>query len=130
MNEPLHDPLDPTAEGQRRAAAQRAHLEASREASTAASLEAHRAISARLRVSHEGLFPNMSPTDLGAAVAARRATVGSDYGGRPLERRGGTFDHANDGPAPSRVDLTRVNMPPGYQVGERPIVRWARERNG
>ena len=48
--------------------------------------------------------------------AAMQAVAGSDYGGRPLERHGHLAESI--GPAPARVDMTRVNDRPGYQGRE------------
>lgn len=126
MSEPFQDPA---LEGQRRATAWRAHLEASQAASSAAEVEAHRASSEGLRAAHQGLYGHMTPEELGAAVQARAATVGTAWGhGRPLERNGGTFDHAATAPAPARVDLRHADMPPGHQVGESPLARYMRTR--
>ena len=62
-----------------------------------------------------GIFGHGTPYDRGAAVAARPATVGGEWGpGRPLERLGGTLDHANDAPAPARADMRSTAAPPGY----------------
>lgn len=114
-----------------RAQQHRAHLERSAANGAAAELEAHRATSTALRASHQGLFPNTSPQDMGAAVAARAATVGQDYGGqgRPLAAMGGTFDPADYGcaPAPARADLRHVNTAGGPPATESPLARWLRE---
>ena len=126
MSEPFQDPA---LEGQRRATAWQAHLEASQAASTAAEIEAHRASSEGLRAAHQGLYGHMSPQDMGAAVTARTATVGQDYGGqgRPLEAQGGTFDPADYGcaPAPTRADLRFVDRQ-GQEPGVSPLLRHMR----
>lgn len=95
---------------------------------TSDAIEEHRPTSAHLRAAHRGLY-DMTPQDMGRAVAGCAPMVGQDYGqGRALERRGGTFDHATEGPAPGRVDLTGVNTPPGYRGGElSSLERWRRE---
>jgi hypothetical protein len=56
-----------------------------------------------------GLYGHLSPQDMGAAVAARPARVGDDWGGRELERNGGLYDN-NVGPAPGRRDLRYVDQ--------------------
>lgn len=110
-----------------------AHLQASakqmNDMFSAAGQDAHRATSAQLRAGQQGLYPHMTPQELGAAVAARQAVVGSAYGGRPLERLGGTFDHSDVGcsPAPPRADMRHVNDPPGLRpTGESAWETWKR----
>ena len=94
---------------------------------TNAAVEAHRPTSAHLRAAHQGLFPGMSPQDNGAAVASRDVTIGADYGSRPLERLGGTFTHAAEGPTPHPVYRSQLDDFPGYQRGaDRPILRHLR----
>ena len=104
---------DVTQYGAWRAQQYRAHLEQA--AANAADLEGWRPTSDRLRASQQGLFSNMSPTDMGEAVQSRAATVGQDFGGqgRPLEARGGTFRWADisDSPAPVSADMRNVNTP-------------------
>lgn len=121
---------DPLFEGQRRAAAWRAKMEASSAAMTEASMKWHKSDSEIVNRGQAGLFGRMTATDMGAAVAARQVRIGQDYGGggRALERQGGTFDHANDGPAPARADLRNVGMPPGHQIGESPLAAYMRTR--
>ena len=119
--------FDPTLEDARRKAAQRAHLEASQAASTAAEVEGQRAISGRLRASQRGLY-DMTPQELAADVAARTARVGDDYGGRDLVARGGTYEWSaiSDSPAPAPVDL-RPRRPGQRPTGESPTMRWLKE---
>ena len=127
MTEPFQEPVAPSDYGRWRAAAWRAHMEASEAASTAAEVEAHRASSAVLRAAHQGLYGHATPQDMGQVVQAQQPTVGGAWGHeRAIERLGGTFTHANDGPAPPPVDLTRVNDRPGYQRGESPLARYMR----
>ena len=123
---------DPAFEGQRRAAAHRAHLEASAAASTAAEIEAHRPTSAHLRAAHQGLYASATGQDMAAEVAARAARVGDDWGnGRELETRGGLdFESQGAGaiaPIPPRADLRFVNQVGGQPTGESPLARWLRE---
>jgi hypothetical protein len=89
--------------------------------------DGHQAAHDHITRSTHGLFGAMTAQELGQVAAERQATVGGEWGqGRPLERFGGLFD-TNDGPAPARVDLTRVNDHPGYQQGDdRPILRYLR----
>ena len=80
--------------------------------------EDHRVVQA----GQAGLYGHMTPEEMGAAVQARAATVGTAWGnGRELERHGGTFDHAATAPAPARVDLRFVDMPQGHAVGVSPL---------
>lgn len=99
-------------------------------AANAAELEAHRPVSDRLRVAHQGLFPNMSPTDHGAAVADRTPMVGQDFGGqgRPLAHNGGAWNPADhsDSPAPRRADLRPGRPSTGEMVS--PTVRYFQGR--
>jgi hypothetical protein len=85
----------------------------------------------RVQAGQGGMYQHMTPQERGAAVAARQATVGSEYGGRPLERLGGTFDHANDGPVPGRADLRFVNQPGGPPAADAvsPTVAYMRSRD-
>ena len=115
---------DVTQYGAWRAQQYRAHLE--RSAANAAEMEAYRPVSDHLRRSKQGLFSNMSPTDMGEAVQSRAATVGQDFGGqgRPLEARGGTFRWADisDSPAPASADMRNVNSPARRQASVSPVV--------
>lgn len=130
MSEPFEQDVPVSAYGAARAAAYRAHLEASQAASTEAAIEAHRASSAVLRAAHQGLYGHATPQDMGQVVSEQQPTVGGAWGQeRAIERLGGTFTHANDGPAPPPVDLTRVNDRPGYQRGESPLSRYMRGRD-
>lgn len=98
---------------------------------TQAAMQAHGQSEARRQVQagQAGLYGHQTPYDRGAANAALPPTVGSDYGrGRPLERLGGTFGHANDSPAPARVDLRFVNQvggPPSADAVS-PTMAWQR----
>ncbi len=127
MSEPdLGPPADASQYGAWRAQQYRAHLEQSAANHAAAALEAHRAVSGQLRASQQGLFPGMSPTDLGAAVAGQQATVGADFsgagGGRPVEQLGGLINWAavSDSPAPPLVDL-RPRRPGMRPTGASPL---------
>ena len=118
-----------SAYGAARAAAWHQHLVESMEASTEASMASHRADSAILRAAHQGLYGHATPQEMGAAVQARAATVGDAYGqGRPLERQGGTFDHAAESPAPARVDLRFVDRQ-GQAPGVSPLLAHMRGRS-
>lgn len=122
MTEPQpSESVSPGDYGRQRAEAWRAHLEASHAASTAAELEAHRAVSADLRAAHRGLY-DMTPQELGADVQARDAEVGSAFGGhQQVERLGGTLDwrQYTDSPVPAMVD--RRPKRPGYTRIEHPL---------
>ena len=103
-------PADTSQYGAWRAQQYRAYLEERQAATQAAEVEAHgRLVSGQLRAAHQGLFPGMSPTDLGAAVAGQQATVGADFGGggRALVAQGATYNWSDvsDSPAPATVDL-------------------------
>lgn len=112
-----------------------AHLQASAkdmdEMLSGGGQDAHRATSRQLRAAHQGMYPYMSPYDRGAAAAAMQPVVGSDYGGRPLQRLGGMFDHSEVGcaPAPARVDMRFINQPGGAPAAdaESGLKRWQRE---
>jgi hypothetical protein len=129
MSEPFQDPA---LEGQRRATAWQAHLEASQAASSAAEVEAHRASSEGLRAAHQGLYGHSTGEQLAATVAAGPARVGDAWGnGRELETRGG-FDFEAHGagavaPIPPRADLRFVNQQGQRPTGESPLARWHRE---
>ena len=86
--------------------------------------DAHRADSAQLRAGQHGIFGEAdSPQEQAAAVAAMQPVVGSAYGGRPLQRLGGTFDPADYGsaPAPARADMRSTAAPQGYMRTENPL---------
>lgn len=128
MTEPFYDPDDPALEGQRRLAAQRAHLTASQANSTAAALEAHAAVSGRLRVAHGGLFAGATGQGMAAEVAGWNVRVGDGVGaGRDLVRLGGVDFESQGagavGPVPHRADLTSLHSPPGYMRTEHPLKR-------
>ena len=84
---------------------------------------AHQADHDRITRSTHGLFGASTGQQLSQANAERPATVGGDLGqARPLERNGHLAQSI--GPAPARVDLTRVNDHPGYQQGDdSPLLR-------
>ena len=88
--------------------------------------EAHRQVQA----GQAGLFGHMTPEDRGAAVQDRTATVGTDYGGRPLERNGGTFrwSDVSDSPAPALVDRRFIDRPGVRPTGESPLAAYMRNR--
>ena len=116
-------PADASQYGTWRAQQYRAYLQERQAATQAAEVEAHgRLVSGQLRAAHQGLFPGMSPTDLGAAVAGQQATVGADFdgagGGRPVEQLGGLirWSDVSDSPAPPLVDL---RAPPAGPAGDR-----------
>jgi hypothetical protein len=130
MSEPPFEPEVPVSEyGAQRRAAWLAGLQANADMAKTASMQAHGQSEDRrvTQAGQAGIFRHMSPTDKGQAVAERQAVVGSDYDSRPLQRLGGTFDHAATGPAPARVDLRFVDQQ--QLPGESPTMRWARERN-
>jgi hypothetical protein len=82
---------------------------------------AHQAAHDRITQSTHGLFGASTGQQLGQAAAERPATVGGEWGlGRPLERNGHLAQSI--GPAPARVDLTRVNDHPGFMQGQEPGV--------
>jgi hypothetical protein len=108
-----------------------ARLQANSDMAKAAALQAYGQSEDRrvTQAGQQGMYPNMSPYDRGAAAASRQVVVGADYGGRPLERLGGTFDHSEVGcsPAPPRADLRFVNDPPGLRpTGESAWETWKR----
>ena len=111
--------------GAHRRAAWLAQLQANSDMASATEMAAHAARRGRLVASKAGLFQHMTPEDLGAAVTERQPVVGSDYGGRPLERNGGAWDTAaiTDSPCPPRADL-RPGQPAGEMVS--PTIRWQR----
>ena len=82
----------------------------------------------RTQAGQQGILGHMSPTERGAEVQGRAATIGSEWGQtRALERNGGAFTHHLSGPAPARVSLVGQGAPPGYQRDENPLVRRSRE---
>jgi len=119
-----------SAYGAQRRADWLAHHQANSDMAKAASMAAYgRSEDRRVtQAGQQGLYPNMSPYDRGAAAAAQQPIVGSAYGGRPLERNGGLYDHHNEAPAPARVDLRYVNRPSGPPTGESALARFMRER--
>lgn len=126
----FEQPADPTAYGAARAAAWRAHMEASAAMSTAAEMERHAALSPQLRNAHRGLYDHADGFQMAAEVADRPVTVGGDWGqAREIPRNGGTFDHHNEGPAPQRRDLRHVGQPPGQQAtGPSPLLAFMQNR--
>jgi hypothetical protein len=87
------------------------------------------ATSAHLTKSKQGILGAMTPEQRGQLNAERPAVVGSDYGGRPLEKLGGTVDWSaiSDSPAPLRRDLRYVDQvaPPAADAMS-PTLRWSR----
>jgi hypothetical protein len=136
MSEPFDQPADPAQFGpwlaQKTRAEQQASAKAMNDMFSGGGQDAHRATSAQLRAGQHGIFGAAdSPQEQAAAVAGRQAIVGSDYGGRPLEKLGGMFSHSEVGcaPAPARVDLRYVNSPGGQQpTGESAWEAWKRGR--
>jgi len=125
FNEPFEQPMAPTEYGKFRAEQHRQHLIESAANATQASMASHAATSTVLRAAHQGLYGHATPQELGAAVAARQAVVGSAYGGRPLERQGGLYDPASYlcAPAPPQRDLRQVDAPGGQPTTVSPL--WA-----
>lgn len=132
MSEPFQEPVAPSNYGRQRHEAWLAHHQANADMATRAALQAHGQGEDHrvVQSGQQGLYPGMSPTDMGAAVAAQQATVGADYGGRPLQRSGGTFDPADyaSAPAPARADMRYVNQPSGPPTGESPLLAHMRGR--
>jgi hypothetical protein len=123
----MSDDYAPELEGQRRAEALRAHLEASAAGSTDVSMQSHKPVSDRLRAGQHGIFGAAdSPYEQGAAVAARAATVGGEWGhARAIERHGAPTHHL-EGPA-----LPQADRRPRGQTGPdpdamSPTMRWLR----
>lgn len=108
--------------GKQRRAAWMAQLQANAQAMSAASLEAHQDDHDVVNAGQGGIFGRMTPQQMGAAVAARPPTVGSEWGGqgRPLERNAGLYDN-NLGPAPARRDLRYVDRQ-GQEPGVSPLL--------
>lgn len=111
--------------GQRREA-WLADLRAKADMASAAAMQAHQADHDVITAGQTGLFGALSPEELGAAVAARPATVGDAWGqGLPLERNGGKFDNSI-GPAPARRDLRYVDQVQAPTVS--PLLEFMRGR--
>ena len=121
-----------SAYGAARRAAWLAHHQANSDMADRAAVEAHGQSEDHrvVQAGQGGLFGHATPQDMGAAVAARTRRIGDDWGvGRDivppdLDAMGST----SIGPAPSRVDLRHVGMPPGHQVGESPLAAFMRAR--
>jgi hypothetical protein len=111
MSADFEQPVAASDHGKHRREQWMASLRANSEMMSQAAMEAHQEDHYAVNAGQVGLFGHMSPEDKGAAVAARAATVGADYGGRPLERHGGLYDHHNEAPVPARVDLRHINTP-------------------
>lgn len=120
---------DPAMEDQRRKTALRAHLEASAATSTAASMAAYQQVHDTVTSRQHGIFGSGdSPQEQAAAVAARRARTGDDWGnGRELQAQGGVqeWESYGSGPAPARVDLSRIDQQ-GREPGVSPTMAWKR----
>ncbi len=112
---------DPTAEGQRRAAAWRAHMEASSAAMTEASMKWHRADHDIVTSGQLGLYGNVTPQQQAAMVAAQRRVGDSLGAGRDLVAQGGEYTHHLSGPAPARADLRSTAAPPGFIRTKNPL---------
>ena len=122
----FEQPVPVSQYGAQRRAAWLAHHQVNADMATEAAMQAHaRGEDHRVvQAGQQGLFGHLSPYDRGAAVQARAATVGQDWGnGRPLEARGGTFSPADyaSSPAPARVDLRNVDQQ-GPATGVSPVV--------
>ena len=137
MSESFYEPEVPATEfgawmREQHFARMRANADVMNEMLSGGGQDAFRATSDQLRAAHQGLFPNMSPYDRGADAANRQAVVGSAYGGRPLERLGGTFNHGDVGcsPAPPRADLRFVNEPGGPPAADQmsPLAAYMRSQ--
>ncbi len=101
----FNEPEAPVSDyGRQRRADWLAHHQANSDMAKAAELQAHGQSEDRrvTQAGQQGLWGHMTPQDKAAAVAARQAEVGSAYGGRPLEKLGGTFDHSEVGCAPAQ----------------------------
>ena len=117
-------------EDQRRKAALRARLETNAAAMTQAAMQAHQQDHDIVTAGQGGLYGSATPQQLAAQVAARHPRVGGGAGaGRDLVALGGSdlVAHAASGPAPARVDLTRIGQPV-QPAGEMmsPVVRHQR----
>ncbi len=77
----------------------------------------------QLRAGQHGIFGEADAARQAAAVAAMQAAVGSAYGGRPLQRLGGTFDPADYGsaPAPAQANMRSTAAPQGCMRTENPL---------
>ena len=134
MSEPFEQSVPVSDYGRQRKADWLARLQANSDMADRAAVAAHGQSEDHrvVQAGQQGLFPNMSPYDRGAAVAAMQPVVGSAYGGRPLERLGGTFDHRDVGcaPAPARVDMRFIRQPGGAPApdAESGLARFMRER--
>jgi hypothetical protein len=133
MSEPFEQSVPVSDYGRQRRAAWLAHHQASADMAKSAELAAYGASEDRrvTQAGQAGLWGHMTPQEKGAAVAAMQPVVGSAYGGRPLQRLGGTFQHSEVGcsPAPARVDMRFVNQVGGAPAAdaESSLARWRRE---
>lgn len=126
--------FDPRDYGRLRAEAERARQEASAaayaEMSRAASREAFRSTSARLRAAHRGLL-GASGQELAAEVSERPVRIGQDFGGggRVVEPMGGLIPwrDVSDSPAPVSHDMRWIDRPHQRPVGKSPGQRWLEE---
>jgi hypothetical protein len=113
--------------GAARKAAWLAGLRANADAMEAAAVEAHRADHDVITAGQHGIFGAAdSPYELGAAVAARAATVGGEWGHAQAIERHGAPTHHLEGPA-----LPQADRRPRGQTGPdpdamSPVMRWQR----
>jgi hypothetical protein len=134
MSEQFEQDVPVSAYGAQRKAAWLARLQANSDMAKNAELAAYgRSEDRRVtQAGQQGLFPHMTPYDRGAAVADMQPIVGSDYGGRPLEKLGGMLPHSDVGcsPAPARVDMRFIRQPGGAPAAdaESGLARFMRER--
>lgn len=125
-----HEPLDPSAEDQRRKAALMAKLQANADNMTAASMAGHQPVHDIVTSRQAGIFgPGATGQQMAANVADRPARVGDGAGaGRDLERLGGTNWEAQGagavGPIPAGA-YANLNRP-ADQLGESPLLRFMR----
>lgn len=124
-----------SAYGAQRRAAWLAHHQANADMAKSAELAAYGASEDRrvTQAGQAGLYDHMTPQEKGAAVAARQARVGDDWGqGRDLRALGGTVDPGSYlcSPVPPQRDMRFVNQPGGAPAAdaESSLARFMRER--
>ena len=100
-----------------------AHHQANADMAKRAAVEAHGQSDDHrvVQAGQGGLFGHMTPQQLGQAAAERTATVGAEWGQERVIERNGHLAQSI-GPAPARVDLTRVDDHPGFMQGQEPGV--------